>query len=367
MGSSEKAPATHVDMRVSRKLLMAVSLVLLSIAIYVNTDMVTARASAPSLPLGISKILKAIDAGLKLKSVPSAIIPTLGSVTSFRGDACMSSPGMSSQATGCSFGDKKSPNTVVIYGDSFAEEWIPALAALGSAHHFKVLAFGRYSCPFANVAVQPSGGVVDTGCATFRRNVVKAINALNPAPALVLLSEETDLISPNGSWGSISMVRWTAGMQDTLRTLHGTRFPIGVILGTPTMKVYSSQCLSIHVSNVQACSATAKVAFAADDYSSQVKAVARANVSPLNVSYLFCNQTCPTIINGNSVFQGYSHINSSYVTDLATALGSVIGCSDMSAAHNASTKTVLDDLLPNRLSKVVEVQCQQMKMLATQF
>ena len=308
MGSSEKAPATHVDMRVSRKLLMAVSLVLLSIAIYVNTDMVTARASAPSLPLGISKILKAIDAGLKLKSVPSAIIPTLGSVTSFRGDACMSSPGMSSQATGCSFGDKKSPNTVV-----------------------------------------------------------KAINALNPAPALVLLSEETDLISPNGSWGSISMVRWTAGMQDTLRTLHGTRFPIGVILGTPTMKVYSSQCLSIHVSNVQACSATAKVAFAADDYSSQVKAVARANVSPLNVSYLFCNQTCPTIINGNSVFQGYSHINSSYVTDLATALGSVIGCSDMSAAHNASTKTVLDDLLPNRLSKVVEVQCQQMKMLATQF
>ena len=339
-------------------------IIFFGISTWSGADATTARTG---LPPGITQTLNAIGGGLRLKSVPSEIIPTLGSVTSFRGDTCMSSPGMPSEAKSCLFGDTQSLITVVIYGDSFAEEWIPALAALGKIHHFKVLAFGRYSCPFANVAVQPSGGVVDTGCATFRHNVVDAINAMSPSPALVLLSEETDLIAPHGSWGSISMSQWTAGMQSTLRTLHETRFPIGVILGTPTEKIYPSQCLSIHLTNVQACSEPAKVAFAADAYSSQIQAAAQANASPLNVSYLFCKQTCPSIIYGDSVYQGYGHITSSYVSYLTKSLGSVIGCSGMSDAQNTSTKIVMHSLLPNRLSEVGQAQCHQMELLKTRF
>ena len=158
----------------------------------------------------------------------------------FWADTCKGSPGSPSTATACAFGDTAASQSVVLYGDSFALQWVPALSVLGRAFHFKVLVYVRIGCPFAAKPVLDYEGSLDAGCLPFRSNVVRAINSMKPAPQLVLMAEDLYRFAPDGT--TMTSTQMAAAVATTLKQLAGRRFPIGVILGFPAAKRFAARC-----------------------------------------------------------------------------------------------------------------------------
>jgi hypothetical protein len=250
----------------------------------------------------------------------------------FWADSCATTPGGSSTATACAFGDTSAKQTVVLYGDSFALQWVPALNALGAKNHFKVLAYVRIGCPFANRAVLDYLGSVDSGCPAFRSNVVAAVNSMRPVPQLVLAAEDFYRTAPDRS--SISSAQWAAAVSSTLSRLHGRHFPIGVILGIPAAKAEPSHCLAAHMSDVSACDTSTTDAFSAPADLKFSAAISSAHAYTVNVSMLLCGNSCPDVVHQTLVHADRWHLSAAYVQSLGRSFGSLVGCIAKRAPHN---------------------------------
>jgi hypothetical protein len=242
----------------------------------------------------------------------------------FWGDSCATNPGGSAAATACAFADTSAKQTVVLYGDSFALQWVPALIELGNVDHFKLVVYVRIGCPFANKAVRDYLGSIDPGCLPFRGNVVTAINAMRPAPQLVLAAEDFYRTASDGS--SISPRQWAAAVGSTLTQLAVHRFPVGVVLGVPAAKLDPSHCLAAHVSDIQACNTAIGGAFSMTADAKFSSAIRGSHAFVVNVSMLLCGNSCPDVLHNTLVHADRWHISAPYVQSLARSFGSLVGC-----------------------------------------
>jgi hypothetical protein len=282
----------------------------------------TTVSRLPGVPAVLSWILhssspKTLSASLQVE------LPNEGK-SMFWGDSCASYPGGSVKATSCAFGDTSATQTLVLYGDSFALQWVPALSELGVADHFKVLAFVRIGCPFADKAVLDYEGSLDPGCLTFRGNVVSAINAMRPAPQVVLAAEDIYRVAPNGS--SISPKQLAAGIAQTLSQLAVHRFPVGVIVGIPAAREDPSQCLAAHGSDIQACNTALGEAFDKQADGRIISAIRGAHAFAVDVSMLLCGKSCPDVLHDTLVHSDRWHLSADYVQSLGRPFGSLVGC-----------------------------------------
>jgi hypothetical protein len=300
--------------------------VVLSLALTLSGVALASPYSTVSRLPGVPPVLSWILHSSSSKSLSSTLAGKLSSEpkSMFWADACDSNPGQSADAKSCAFGDTSAKQTVVIYGDSFALQWVPALNELGVTDHFKVLAFVRIGCPFADKAVLDYQGSIDSGCLTFRSNVVAAINSMRPAPQLVVMAEDVYRTTPSGS--SISTKQWASAVQKTLTQLAGRRFPIGVIIGTPAAKLVPNACLAAHSSDVQACNTPINIAFNRSADSRIASAIKSAHSYLVDVSMLLCGNTCPDILHNTLVHSDRWHLSDAYVLSLGRSFGSLVGC-----------------------------------------
>ena len=57
----------------------------------------------------------------------------------------------------CTYGNKSSNKTIVLYGDSHAAQWFPALEKLATARGFKLVSLTKSACPAVD-ALRPDQG-----------------------------------------------------------------------------------------------------------------------------------------------------------------------------------------------------------------
>jgi hypothetical protein len=256
------------------------------------------------------------------------LVSQLGSEANARFvDSCASQPGQSNDspaAVACDYGDTSAQEVMVLYGDSYVEQWLPAFDALGKQDHFKVVAYVRYGCPFAAVIERDYLGSVDPGCATFRKNVIAAINAMVPPPSLTLLSEAQLPMEIAADGTPISLKTWANGIGSTLKQLKVK--PVGVLQGTPTATNNPPTCLSAHLSHVQVCATPTSQAYSIARDKDDAAAVVASHAVVVNLSSLFCGARCPEVVSDQLVFADDVHIDRSYALQLSTALGSLVAC-----------------------------------------
>jgi hypothetical protein len=242
-------------------------------------------------------------------------------------DPCESEPGQANDspaAVACTFGDSAAGQVMVLYGDSYVEQWLPAFDALGKQYHFKVVAYVRYGCPFAEVIERDYLNSIDPGCAKFRQNVIAAINAMVPPPSLTLLSELQMKVEQAANGSTMSYKTWANGIRSTLEKLKVR--PLGVLLGTPIATNFPNDCLGAHLTHIQSCATPASQAYSVTRDRADSAAVVAGHAVPVDLSSLFCAQRCPEVINDQFVFADDVHVARSYAQQLTTALGSLVAC-----------------------------------------
>ncbi len=223
----------------------------------------------------------------------------------------------------CVFGDINSDTTVVLFGDSHAAMWFPALDEVANARHWRLVVWTKATCPSADVTlVSPDLGRTYTECDDWRSEVISLIGSLHPR--LVVLGTAPNYDAPYGI--TQDGPAWLAGLSHTIRTLRSSGARVLVLGPVESPDWVVPDCLSAHLYDVPACNVTPREThdgpgLVGYDNAGQIAertAVVGAGGAFVDVKPWFCAPTtCPVVVDNLLVFRDNSHITVPYAEFLA--------------------------------------------------
>jgi hypothetical protein len=99
----------------------------------------------------------------------------------------------------CAFGDLNSKRTVVIYGNSQAQMWMPALVTIATDEHLRLVPVIKAACgDFLDPGYVGPGRMAGTTCYQFAEHSAARIRALHPA-ALIIAATPGNVLAPGAS------------------------------------------------------------------------------------------------------------------------------------------------------------------------
>jgi hypothetical protein len=135
--------------------------------------------------------------------------------------------------------------TLVLFGDSHAAQWFPALDAIARERGMKLVSMTKSGCPAAWVSLRsPQLGRAYTECERWRSAAVDRIVAIRPAA--VVLSSYGGFIAAEGApepW-SISAADWRTGLERTAGTLAAAGIHTVLLADTPLPDFDVPSCLA---------------------------------------------------------------------------------------------------------------------------
>ena len=234
--------------------------------------------------------------------VPTNLVPTLAEADNDRpvvyDNGCHRNLSQTELAD-CVIGSDPAAPRVVLFGDSHAAQWYPALQPLADSGAVRLEAHTKSSCPAA-----PPADIASTSCPTWVANVASTL-AEDP-PALVIMANFGKLYFPDGeNRGQLWRDSLTAAIARLPAQSH-----LMLLADTPSTGTTPSICLARFTDDAPYCALDRNEAL-----DSELRAVERSvaeqyeNVSYLDFTELFCNATmCPSIIGDTLVYRDGSHI-----------------------------------------------------------
>ena len=224
----------------------------------------------------------------------------------------------------CVYGDAASHTTVVLFGDSHAAHWFPALQQLAEADHLRLVSLTKSACSVADVHVWNSALLrTYTECDTWRANTLARIAAEHPA--LVVVSEDRLYqVVVNGAPVDVkqAMATWNAGLAKTLRQLRATSGAVALIGDTPRSNVDPPVCLSAHLSDSADCATPLSDAIDRSWMAAEQLVTAASGVRYVDPTPLVCpSDPCPVVIGRVLVYRDEHHLTATFSAVLARRLG----------------------------------------------
>lgn len=202
---------------------------------------------------------------------------------------------------------------VVLFGDSHAAEWYPALKAITAKGNDTLTTQTKSACPSIDVDLKWAG-VTYVACEKWRDSVISQLRAA--PPDLVVLSNYTN---PDFADSADEAGQWQRGMEKTIRQLSSfTR--VVVIADTPDMRDNPSVCLSGNLSNTDACAQPASLALKAPGRAATLAAAKATNTPIIDLTGYFCTSECAPIIGDVLVYRDSHHITATFSRSLTPVL-----------------------------------------------
>jgi SGNH domain-containing protein len=303
---------------------------------------ITAAGAGVRPRSGTASVIAAdVNASLSIQSLPTSLSPPLS--TAQNDTALVDTPALSNcnVTTGgvnpseCIFGDKSGSHTMVLWGDSHAFMWFPAVNAIAKAAHWRLLALMEFGCPVADISVWNT--LTDTpytGCNVFRTKMISIINKMKPS--LVIMTEQFTAYaaSAHGVNYTISVGQWQTALEKTLHLLKVKKLK-KVVLGSTVSTGGASPvaCLAAHSSDVQACTlsdtSAQQAQRAAEAAAAKAASATYVNVLPWlcssSVTPLACSPVIGDTTNGWMIaYYAAGHLTETYALFLSGVLGTAL-------------------------------------------
>ena len=242
-------------------------------------------------------------AGVLISFTSSSIITTKGEVSyqfdlvqvmerpGVYGDGCHVNYGETKSGY-CTYGDKESSKTIVLYGDSHAAQWFPTLEKMATERGFKLVSLTKSACPAVDAKRPDQGAFKQVHCTKWRENSIKRIAEIQP---LAVITSSFQYFTPANS--SISRAQWwNEGQRKLLKGLRGSTNNLIYISDTPRPLRDIPNCLASRDSKV--CDSTER---------SKVSVIRGFDV--INPNPWLCSSYCPAIVEGTVAYRDASHIS----------------------------------------------------------
>ncbi|MCJ8505912.1 acyltransferase [Kocuria flava] len=250
--------------------------------------------------------------------VPSNLTPSLREAAADNAaiydDGCLRGL-LSTDASACRFGAEEAAPVVVLFGDSHAASWFPALHDLAEAGRIMLEVNTKSSCPSADVPVLRTGAPFPA-CEQWRDGVMKRIDEERPDVVLLANYGVTALQGGNDDFAQ----RWERGLTDTIAAMpEGTA--VGVIADVPDMQGNPSICLSDHLEDTTACDRPPDEVLDPAVAAAERAAAEAGAAELLDMNRYLCGQSaCPTIIGNQLVYRDAHHLTATFSASLAGPL-----------------------------------------------
>ena len=192
----------------------------------------------------------------------------------------------------CEFGKLDSTKTVVLFGDSHAAQWFPALNKLADEKGFKLVNLTKSACPSIAVTRASVGAFQMKNCEEWRSSAISRIAVMKPD--LVILSS-FEHYSPIGDPRKVEEW-WVAGSKKSYQILQPLSPKLIYLLDTPLPERNIPDCLA--TTREDRCVANAEKGLP------QV-----ADFQIINPSIWLCQTDCSGIVRGNVAYRDASHIS----------------------------------------------------------
>ena len=242
-------------------------------------------------------------AGVLISFTSSSIITTKGEVSyqfdlvqvmekpAVYGDGCHVNYGETKSGY-CTYGDKESSKTIVLYGDSHAAQWFPTLEKMATERGFKLVSLTKSACPAVDAKRPDQGAFKQVHCTKWRENSIKRIAEIQP---LAVITSSFQYFTPSNN--KITRAQWwNEGQRKLLKGLRGSTNNLIYISDTPRPLRDIPNCLASRDSKV--CDSTER---------SKVSVIRGFDV--INPNPWLCSSYCPAIVEGTVAYRDASHIS----------------------------------------------------------
>jgi SGNH domain-containing protein len=265
---------------------------------------------APRLPL--TKVLAAVRRAPAIRTLPSRLRPSLtgaGQDLGFDSDKCEAGPS-ATRIDACVFGDPASSTRVVLFGDSHAAMWLPAMIEIAQRRHWQLRFLGKPACPIPDITVwSQRDDRAFTECDRFRSFAEGQILAARPDLVLVTSESYGQKIGPDQT---VTATEWQGGFTRTLGALRRSGARVVVIGDTPVLVRSAPECLAAHARNIVTCfttraTATGRVWSGAEEAAAEATGSGYVPVLPW-----LCGSVCTPVIGNVLVYRNRFDITATY-------------------------------------------------------
>lgn len=205
----------------------------------------------------------------------------------------------------CEYGDISSEQTIVLYGDSHAAQWLPALDIIGKRHGIKIVSLTKSACPSAEVIKELSSQYDIADCQAFRDSSVKRIAKIKPLA--VIMTGMQPFTAPYSTESARDW--WLTGEKKAYDRISAhTQYPI-YLTDTPLPRVDIPDCLA--AGRGSRC-----------DTSRPVDPEVAAGLIAINPTPWLCSDRCPAVVDGIIAYRDKSHLTVAMSEHLSTKLES---------------------------------------------
>lgn len=278
----------------------------------------TTAASAPAadasrdnpaeLAAMVAANLPTLESAVQTAKVPSNLSPSLGNarndLPAVYSNGCIVDVG-DNRTKSCIYGDAGGSVTIVLFGDSHAAQWMPALHKVALQNGWRLIVHTKRACPDAEIPTDkdPNG----TDCAVWRAAVVDQIAQLQPD--LVVMSSYR-YKQVGSAAGRDPDAVWREGIEKTVAKVRPSTKHLVLLGDTPTPLGDVPSCLAGNLSNVPACMNSREGAVRPSRLAVERDVAAQYDADFVPTSDWLCtDQACPVIIGTVLVYRDNSHIN----------------------------------------------------------
>jgi peptidoglycan/LPS O-acetylase OafA/YrhL len=217
----------------------------------------------------------------------------------------------------CAFGTDKSSPTIVLFGDSHASQWFPALEPFSTKGGFRLETIVKFGCPPVDAPfVDKSIGRVFTECEEWRRGAIQKIRQIRPLLTVLTYRE----------YYPIRDDAWHSGIDSIVQDLAESSENVLILRDTPQAEIDIPSCLARFAwrsSFIPVPSCEFTFPGTSNVYEFQRSAAAQHNnVHTADLSPSICpNGLCSGIRGDLIVYRDTDHLTASFARSLETDLG----------------------------------------------
>ena len=192
----------------------------------------------------------------------------------------------------CTYGVKESKRVIVLYGDSHAAQWFPALEKIALENGYKLISLTKSACPSVDSPREDQGAFKNVHCEKWRENSIARIKSIRPEAVIV---SSFQYFTPPSGYSSRAKW-WSDGQKRLLDDLNGSSGRLIYISDTPRPLRDIPNCLASRDSHT--C-----------DSSEKTPNVIINGFIKIDPTPWLCTSFCPAIKDGYVVYRDASHIS----------------------------------------------------------
>ena len=220
-------------------------------------------------------------------------------------------------STRCYYGNVRSKTTIVLFGDSHALAWFPAVERVAKDRGWRLINVTRSACPPAKLrSYSRATHEISRSCISWRERAIERIRALRPKVVLVTGSRGFIVADAYGRIlsGRARTDAWKRGTAWTLARLVPRVGRAIILADTPNSRFASpALCLRSNPRHAIRCATTVSKAISYAWLNIEAAAARTGHAGFIDTEMWVCPTTpCPAVVSGRLVHRNRGHLTVSF-------------------------------------------------------